>query len=162
MCRCPRPEPNCCSRLLPVYERTARHRHLEPTVRRLDSVLGSERLTGALLDRLTHHVSILTMNGESYRLKQSAGQSRGRHRGRSKTRPPKRTSIPTPARSQHPEQKTKDAVRGGPRSGPRHNILPPHQWPGFTPSRWPEIRPPLTLSCRTGQRLTRSAGASSY
>ena len=33
--------------------------------------LGSERLTGALLDRLTHHVSILTMNGESYRLKQS-------------------------------------------------------------------------------------------
>jgi DNA replication protein DnaC len=38
------------------------------------SVLGSERLTGALLDRLTHHVSILTMNGDSYRLKQSAGQ----------------------------------------------------------------------------------------
>ena len=37
------------------------------------SVLGSERLTGALLDRLTHHVSILTMNGDSYRLKQSAG-----------------------------------------------------------------------------------------
>jgi DNA replication protein DnaC len=35
-------------------------------------VLGSERLTGALLDRLTHHVSILTMNGDSYRLKQSA------------------------------------------------------------------------------------------
>ena len=28
---------------------------------------GSERLTGALLDRLTHHVSILEMNGESYR-----------------------------------------------------------------------------------------------
>ncbi len=27
-------------------------------------VLGSERLTGALLDRLTHHVSILTMNGD--------------------------------------------------------------------------------------------------
>nr|KIS30077.1 hypothetical protein TQ38_24665 [Novosphingobium sp. P6W] len=26
---------------------------------------GSERLTGALLDRLTHHVSILEMNGES-------------------------------------------------------------------------------------------------
>lgn len=40
------------------------------------SVLGSERLTGALLDRLTHHVSILTMNGDSYRLKQSAGRRR--------------------------------------------------------------------------------------
>jgi DNA replication protein DnaC len=34
-------------------------------------VLGSERLTGALLDRLTHHVHILEMNGESYRLKNS-------------------------------------------------------------------------------------------
>ncbi len=32
---------------------------------------GTERLTGALLDRLTHHVHILEMNGESYRLKQS-------------------------------------------------------------------------------------------
>ena len=32
---------------------------------------GSERLTGALLDRLTHHVHILEMNGESYRLKRS-------------------------------------------------------------------------------------------
>jgi DNA replication protein DnaC len=34
-------------------------------------ILGSERLTGALLDRLTHHVHILEMNGESYRLNQS-------------------------------------------------------------------------------------------
>ena len=32
---------------------------------------GTERLTGALLDRLTHHVNILEMNGESYRLSQS-------------------------------------------------------------------------------------------
>lgn len=35
------------------------------------TVFGSERLTGALLDRLTHHVHILEMNGESYRLKAS-------------------------------------------------------------------------------------------
>ena len=34
-------------------------------------VFGSERLTGALLDRLTHHVNILEMNGDSYRLNQS-------------------------------------------------------------------------------------------
>ena len=34
-------------------------------------VFGSERLTGALLDRLTHHVHILEMNGESFRLNQS-------------------------------------------------------------------------------------------
>jgi len=31
-------------------------------------VLGSERLTGAMLDRLTHRVHILEANGESYRL----------------------------------------------------------------------------------------------
>ncbi len=39
------------------------------------SVFGSERLTGALLDRLTHHVHILEMNGESFRLKQAKGRS---------------------------------------------------------------------------------------
>ena len=41
-------------------------------------VFGSERLTGALLDRLTHHVHILEMNGESYRLKQSEKQHRNK------------------------------------------------------------------------------------
>ena len=40
------------------------------------SVLGSERLTGALLDRLTHHVHILSMNGDSYRLAQSTARRR--------------------------------------------------------------------------------------
>lgn len=40
------------------------------------SVFGSERLTGALLDRLTHHVHILQMNGDSYRLNQSKRRSR--------------------------------------------------------------------------------------
>ena len=34
-------------------------------------VFGSERLTGALLDRLTHHVHILGMNGDSYQLRHS-------------------------------------------------------------------------------------------
>jgi len=29
-----------------------------------------------LLDRLTHHVTILAMNGDSYRLKQSTGRRR--------------------------------------------------------------------------------------
>jgi DNA replication protein DnaC len=40
------------------------------------SVFGSERLTGALLDRLTHHVHILEMNGESYRLAHSKRRAR--------------------------------------------------------------------------------------
>ena len=42
--------------------------------------LGSERLTGALLDRLTHHVHILEMNGESYRLKDSKRRRSGKPR----------------------------------------------------------------------------------
>ena len=49
-------------------------------------VFGSERLTGALLDRLIHHVHILEMNGESYRLKQNRSQ-----RG-----PPRLDNPPTP------------------------------------------------------------------
>jgi DNA replication protein DnaC len=40
-------------------------------------VLGGERLTGALLDRLTHHVHILEMNGESYRLQASRRRRHG-------------------------------------------------------------------------------------
>ena len=39
-------------------------------------IFGSERLTGALLDRLTHHVHILEMNGDSYRLAESKRRSR--------------------------------------------------------------------------------------
>ncbi|MCR9111332.1 MAG: IS21-like element helper ATPase IstB [Rhodobacteraceae bacterium] len=39
------------------------------------STFGTERLTGALLDRLTHHVNILEMNGESYRLAQSRART---------------------------------------------------------------------------------------
>lgn len=42
-------------------------------------VLGSERLTGALLDRLTHRVHILTADGESYRLKEA--RKRGKRSG---------------------------------------------------------------------------------
>ena len=34
-------------------------------------VFGSKRPTGALLDRLTHHVHIIEMNDHSYRLKRS-------------------------------------------------------------------------------------------
>ena len=44
-------------------------------------MFASERLTGALLDRLTHHVHILEMNGDSYRLKQS------KHRPRADNQP---------------------------------------------------------------------------
>ena len=46
------------------------------------SVFGSERLTGALLDRLTHHVHILEMNGDSFRL--ASSRKRQKDKGEAK------------------------------------------------------------------------------
>ena len=43
---------------------------------------GSERLTGALLDRITHHVTILEANGESYRLNQSRKRRKTQQRNK--------------------------------------------------------------------------------
>jgi DNA replication protein DnaC len=43
-------------------------------------VLGSERLTGALLDRLTHRVHIIEANGQSYRLRQAKKRAKGQSR----------------------------------------------------------------------------------
>lgn len=39
-------------------------------------ILGSQRLTGALLDRLTHHIHILEANGESFRLREAKKRAR--------------------------------------------------------------------------------------
>ena len=41
-------------------------------------VFGSERLTGALLDRLTHRCHIIEANGESYRLRQAKNRVRNK------------------------------------------------------------------------------------
>jgi DNA replication protein DnaC len=43
-------------------------------------VLGSERLTGAALDRLTHRCHILETKGESYRLKNARRRRRSSHK----------------------------------------------------------------------------------
>jgi DNA replication protein DnaC len=40
------------------------------------TILGCERLTGALLDRLTHRCHIIKANGESYRLRQARRQEK--------------------------------------------------------------------------------------
>ena len=45
-----------------------------------EALIDLERLTGALLDRLTHHVHILEMNGDSYRLKESKQNKTGKAR----------------------------------------------------------------------------------
>ena len=59
------------------------------------SIFGSERLTGALLDRLTHHVHILEMNGQSYRLATSKKAQRRSAQGQSQN--PKMQSEGVPA-----------------------------------------------------------------
>ncbi|RYD78726.1 MAG: hypothetical protein EOP84_13905 [Verrucomicrobiaceae bacterium] len=53
------------------YERTSTFITSNLPFNEWTEILGSERLTGALLDRLTHHVHILEMNGTSYRLQDS-------------------------------------------------------------------------------------------
>ena len=62
-----RTERNASPRFLPGL--SAQCWSLPTSFRLVTRVFGSERLTGALLDRLTHHV--LEMNGDSYRLKHS-------------------------------------------------------------------------------------------
>jgi DNA replication protein DnaC len=44
-------------------------------------IFQGERMTGALLDRLTHHCHIFEMNGESYRFRESMKQKKGRKAG---------------------------------------------------------------------------------
>jgi DNA replication protein DnaC len=66
------------------------------------AVLGSERLTGALLDRLTHHVHILTMNGVSYRLAQSTARRR----------PSKKAAPSDAAADEHIDQDTGEILSG--------------------------------------------------
>ena len=58
-----------------AYERTSLIVTTNLPFEQWPEVMGSERLTGALLDRLTHHVHILEANGESYRLRESRGQA---------------------------------------------------------------------------------------
>jgi len=56
-------------------------------------VLGSERLTGARLDRLTHRCHILEATGESYRL-QDARRRRGMGRKSNERRAPQGEDLP--------------------------------------------------------------------
>ena len=54
-----------------AYERTSVIVTTNLPFEQWTEVMGSERLTGALLDRLTHRVTILEANGESCRLQDS-------------------------------------------------------------------------------------------
>ena len=66
-----------------AYERTSLIVTTNLPFEKWVEVMGSERMTGALLDRLTHRVHIVEANGESYRLAESR---------RRMARTPKRTS----------------------------------------------------------------------
>ena len=61
-----------------AYERTSLIVTTNLPFEKWTEVMGSERLTGALLDRLTHRVHILEANGDSYRLQDSKRRKKGR------------------------------------------------------------------------------------
>ena len=67
-----------------AYERTSLIVTTNLPFEEWTSVMGSERLTGALLDRLTHRVHILEANGESYRLQESKKRLQRKSSGKSK------------------------------------------------------------------------------
>ncbi|MCH8844320.1 MAG: ATP-binding protein, partial [SAR324 cluster bacterium] len=54
-----------------AYERTSLMVTTNLPFEEWAEIMGNERMTGALLDRLTHKVHIIEANGESYRLKQA-------------------------------------------------------------------------------------------
>jgi len=87
-----------------AYERTSLMVTTNLPFESWTEVLGSERLTGATLDRLTHRCQIIETKGESYRLRDA--KARVRRPGAS------RAPAPTkPAGAEHP-----GAMKGGPRT----------------------------------------------
>ena len=72
--------------------------------RLLSEVLGSERLTGATLDRLTHRCQIIETKGESYRLRDAKARVR-KPTGSAKADPEEGSPADPP-----------EAMEGGPRT----------------------------------------------
>lgn len=71
-----------------AYERTSLIVTTNLPFENWTEVLGSERLTGATLDRLTHRCHILETRGESYRLRE-AKRRRGKKSDQAQTEPEK-------------------------------------------------------------------------
>jgi len=68
-----------------AYERTSVIVTTNLPFEQWTEVLGSQRLTGAVLDRLTHHCHILEATGESYRLKDARKRSSKRNKTPTRT-----------------------------------------------------------------------------
>ena len=80
----------------PAYERTSVIVTTNLPFEQWTEVLGSERLTGAVLDRLTHRCHILEASGESYRLKDARRRSSGKKTAEIPAKPPEKDqSAPT-------------------------------------------------------------------
>ena len=113
-------------------------------------IFGSERLTGALLDRLTHHVHILEMNGESYRLNQS-------QKRRKSPKPPACPSTPWLTRWAHRHLPRCFAPRNAKRYAKQRGAL---LWTNGTTrntayritENGPVLRRPLDLFCSAVDR----------
>jgi DNA replication protein DnaC len=60
-----------------AYERTSIMLTTNLPFEEWTEIMGSERLTGALLDRLTHRVHIIEANGQSYRLDEAKRRLKG-------------------------------------------------------------------------------------
>ena len=61
-----------------AYERTSLMLTTNLPFEEWTEIMGSERLTGALLDRLTHRVHILEANGESFRFRDAKRRLKAR------------------------------------------------------------------------------------
>ena len=72
-----------------AYERTSVIVTTNLPFEQWTEVLGSQRLTGAVLDRLTHHCHILEGTGESYRLKDARKRCSKRKYPPSRSKPGK-------------------------------------------------------------------------
>ena len=70
-----------------AYERTSVIVTTNLPFEQWTEVLGSQRLTGAVLDRLTHHCHILEATGDSYRLKDARRRTRNKKKPGTRNNP---------------------------------------------------------------------------
>lgn len=108
-------------------------------------VFHNERLTGAVLDRLTQHVHILEMHGESHRLRQSVGRRK------------KATAVTAAAASMADDPAARENITGIPACRPETPLAPLRRYGALSERlgfrrTWPKTAPPSTAALQ-GQRL---------